>query len=77
MMCQNVPIDGVVRQTSGGMVMQCTNAQRCFLENGGTPKGKDRTCLLSVNHGDRCQAWESDGFKYLIDTDVSKIKQLP
>jgi hypothetical protein len=72
-----VVLDGVVRQTSSGMVMECTNAQKCFFENGGSPKGKERNCLLSVNHGDRCQAWESDGFKYLIDVDQSKIKQLP
>jgi hypothetical protein len=77
LMCQNGPIDGVVRQTAGGMVIQCTNAQRCFLENGGAPKGTDRKCLLSVNHGDRCQAWESDGYKWIIDVDQSKIKQLP
>jgi hypothetical protein len=72
-----VAIDGVVRQTSSGMVMNCTNAQKCFLENGGIPKGKERTCLLSVNHGDRCQAWDTDGYKWLIDKDTSKIKQLP
>jgi hypothetical protein len=72
-----VAIDGVVRQTNGGMVMNCSNAQKCFFENGGIPKGKERVCLLSVNHGDRCQAWESDGLKWLIDTDTTKIKQLP
>jgi hypothetical protein len=77
MMCENGPIDGVVRQTSEGMVMNCTNAQKCFLENGAVSKGADRKCLLSVNHGDRCQAWESDGYKWLIDIDQSKIKQLP
>lgn len=40
--------------------MQCTNSQRCFIENGNVPKGKEQTCLLSVNHGNRCKVWESD-----------------
>jgi hypothetical protein len=71
-----VAIDGVVRQTAEGLVMQCSCAQRCFIENGGVAKGKERTCLLSVNHGDRCRAWDSDGYKWLIDSDASRIKQL-
>jgi hypothetical protein len=72
-----MPIDGVVRQTSEGNVMQCSCSQRCFIENGSVPKGSDRKCLLSVNHGDRCRAWETDGYKWLIDSDPTKIKQLP
>jgi hypothetical protein len=72
-----MPIDGVVRQTSEGMVMQCSCSQRCFIENGSVQVGSQRICLLSVNHGDRCRAWETDGYKWLIDSEPSKIKQLP
>lgn len=74
---RNLAIDGVVRQTSEGTVMQCSCSQKCFLDNGGMSKGSERICLLSVNHGDRCHAWDSDGFKWLIDSDPTKIKQLP
>jgi hypothetical protein len=70
-------IDGIVTQTHSGQVQHCTLASRCFKENGSVPKGKERTCLLSVNHGDRCTAWETDLTKWLIDADPSKIKQLP
>jgi hypothetical protein len=70
-------LDGVVRQTHSGLVLHCTLADKCFKENGSIAKGQERTCLLSVNHGDRCVAWETDGTKWLIDSDVNKIKQLP
>lgn len=70
-------LDGVVRQTHSGQVLHCTLADKCFKENGCINKGNQKTCLLSVNHGDRCVAWEVDVTKWLIDTDVSKIKQLP
>jgi hypothetical protein len=70
-------LDGVVKQTRDGLVVYCTLANKCFKENGCVAKGKDRTCLLSVNHGDRCVAWETDTTKWMIDVDPNKIKQLP
>lgn len=70
-------LDGVVRQNANGLVFTCTLSGKCFKENGSICKGSERTCLLSINHGDRCNAWETDVYKWLIDSDPNKIKQLP
>ncbi|QHW35641.1 hypothetical protein GZH47_32605 (plasmid) [Paenibacillus rhizovicinus] len=67
---------GVVTQTGGGMVYQCSLAEKCKTEHGlETIPGK-KQCLLSVDHGDRCQAWDNQKFTWLIHTDPNRIQQL-
>lgn len=64
-------IDGCVSQlNSNGIVVSCTANTMC--QKQGTKK-----CLLSVDHASRCQAWDIDKAHWLIDTDQTKIKQLP
>jgi hypothetical protein len=77
-------VDGIVRQTMGGIVVDCTCVAQCMKANpearpascvpGGSGK---KDCQLSVDHGDRCLAYPNDTTTWLIDTDTSKIKQIP
>jgi hypothetical protein len=78
-----MPLDGVVRQTISGIVVDCTCASQCMKINpdvrpgscvpGGSAK---KNCQLSVDHGGRCIAYPDDTTSWLIDTDTSKIKQI-
>jgi hypothetical protein len=80
-------VDAVVKQLDqfGGIVIECSSAFQCKCNN---PDYKNalsigngctkKNCQLSVqNHGDRCLAYPEDSNVFLIDTDTSKIKQLP
>jgi hypothetical protein len=67
---------GVVTQTGGGMVFECSLAAKCKEQNGPNTDTAKKACLLSVYHGDRCQAWDSQKWTWLIHTDVNQIQQL-
>ena len=79
--------DGIVKQLDqiGGIVIECSLCYKCMQNNSDYVNSpsmsngcKKKNCLLSIqNHGDRCLAYPQDSHIFLIDTDVSKIKQLP
>ncbi|OXB94731.1 hypothetical protein [Parageobacillus galactosidasius] len=66
---------GVVKQLQEGLVFECSLAEQCkALHNGQLPAKKN--CLLSVDHGDRCRAWDNQHFTWLIHKDPNLIEQL-
>ena len=79
--------DGIVKQLDqiGSVVIECSLVHKCIANNpdyaNATLIGngcRKKNCLLSVqNHGERCLAYPQDSNMFLIDTDQSRIKQLP
>lgn len=73
-------MDAIVKQLDsiGGIVIECTAVNECMKTNTECAAGAQRKkCLLSVDHGCRCLAYPHDSNVFLIDTDTSKIKQIP
>lgn len=81
-------MDGIVKQLDslGGIVIECSCVTECMNQN------KDisillrdnftgrilKQCLLSVSeHGSRCMAYPQDSTTWIIDSDITKIKQIP
>lgn len=75
---------GVVRQTIGGIVVECSLATECLAQNPGIVGGScvpggsgKKKCLLSVeDHGGRCLAYPQDTYIWMIHEDPSKITQI-
>lgn len=68
---------GIVTQLNNGQVIFCTKKDECIKQNGGAGCINSRkSCLLSVDHGDRCQSWENQQSTWLIHENISLIEQL-
>lgn len=68
---------GVVTQLIDGQVISCTKSCECIRQNNGHDSIPSRkACLLSVDHGDRCQAWDNQQSTWLIHDNTNLIEQL-
>lgn len=70
---------GVVKQLNdvNGTVVSCTAADRCKKENCGDKSiPSPKKCLLPVDHGQRCKAWDNESTTWLIHEDPKQISQL-
>jgi hypothetical protein len=68
---------GVVTQLSSGQVIVCTKKDECMIQNNGACSIPGRkACLLSVDHGDRCSAWDNQQTTWLIHENTTLIEQL-
>lgn len=77
-MC-DTPKTGVVSQLSDGTVFKCTMAEECMKlkANGeGNMIPPKKQCMLSVDHGDRCQAWDIEQSEWLIHKDTDLVEEL-
>lgn len=73
-------VDAVVEQLdgAGSIVIRCSACTQCKTNNPDYKPWSTKKCLLSVqDHGTRCHAYPEDQHVFLIDSDQSKIKQLP
>jgi hypothetical protein len=83
-------MDGYVRQLDGigGVVIECSCVAACMKSNPDLSAaqqstypgcGKVKKCQLVGNpdHGNRCAAYPQDTTTWFIDSDSSKIKQIP
>lgn len=70
-------MEGIVKQNSGG-VFECSCMEICrakaIKEN--RLNYSPKSCLLSVNHGDRCLAYPEDNTTWLITEDQSQVRQI-
>jgi hypothetical protein len=67
---------GIVTQLSSGQVIACSKKEECLKQNGGDSIPARKACLLSVDHGDRCQAWDNQQSTWLIHEQTDLIEQL-
>lgn len=68
---------GVVTQLENGQVINCTKVDECIKQNNGECSIPVRkACLLSVDHGDRCSAWNNQQSTWLIHEDANLIEQI-
>lgn len=68
---------GVVTQLGNGQVISCTKVEECIKQNNGQESIPSRkACLLSVDHGDRCSAWDNQQSTWLIHENTNLIEQL-
>jgi hypothetical protein len=70
---------GIVKQLNDayGTVVECTASERCKTQNGGDQSIPcPKKCLLAVDHGSRCKAWDNEQSTWLIDPDFTRIQQL-
>jgi hypothetical protein len=70
---------GFVKQLNDayGTVIECSAAKKCKVENGGDQAIPcPKKCVLAVDHGARCKAWDNEQSTWLIDPDPNRIQQL-
>lgn len=70
---------GIVKQLNdaNGTVIECSAANKCKEANAGDQAIQcPKKCLLAVDHGARCKAWNNEQSTWLIDPEITRIQQL-